>query len=223
MIYGSDIGRKFYEDGSVRRYPGNTVVADVTPDNPAYDVMMQLHNMIKENDCEKYVILLPSDSYHMTVISGLNDQVRDDAHWPPELPKDLHMTKVDDYIEAAVSKFEMPRNIRMKFYRIAFGKACMIARLTPADEEQNRILRDYRDAVAREIGFKLPNHDNYTFHISLGYTHVVPEGEESERVKAVIEKMNALMAEQPEFVIPGPYMAFYNDMHYFSPTRLPRD
>ena len=45
-MYGRDIGRKFYEDGSVRRYPGNTVVADVVPGMVAYDVMLHLKQMV---------------------------------------------------------------------------------------------------------------------------------------------------------------------------------
>ena len=48
MTYGSTIGEKFYEDGSVRRYPGNTIVADILPGCGAYDVMTHLRDMIAE-------------------------------------------------------------------------------------------------------------------------------------------------------------------------------
>jgi hypothetical protein len=220
MAYGLDIGRKFYEDGTVRRYPGNTVVADVTPGCTGYDVMNKLRDMIIENGFEKTVILLPSDSYHMTVISGVNDQVRDAEHWPPNMPLDTPMAEMDDYISEAVAKVPMPKNIRVKFNRVIFGSHCMIIAVDPVNEAE---LREFRDAVAKEIGFKLPRHDNYTFHISLGYTWVMPEGEELERFNALKQKMNEFLAKQPEFGINPPYMAFYNDMYAFSPERLPRD
>lgn len=223
MKYGSTIGTKFYEDGSVRKYPGNTVVADVTPESSAYEVMTHLRNMVKESKFSNHLILLPCDSYHMTIISGVNDQVRLDTHWPPHLPKDLPMNEVDDYIESAIRKVEMPGRIRMKFDKVSWGTGCMIVKLLPADEEQSRILWDFRDSAAEEIGFRLPKHEKYRFHISLAYTRIVPEGEDVKPANELIEMMDKYISEQPIFEIDPPYMAFYNDMYYFSPVRLPRD
>ena len=223
MKYGNSIGRKFYEDGSVRRYPGNTVVADVTKECPAYEVMTRLYNTVIKNGFDSHIILLPHDSYHMTVIRGVNDQVRKDTHWPAALPKDTPMEQVDDYIEAAIGRAEMPGRLRMKFDRVEFGNNCMIILLNPADEEQARILKEFRDSAANEIGLHLPGHDEYRFHISLGYTRIVPEGEDEIRIKKMIAEMDEYIADQPPFEITPPYMAFYDDMYEFSPDRVPRD
>ena len=223
MKYGNSVGKKFYEDGSVRRYPGNTVVADVTPECPAYEIMTKLYNMVKEKGFESHVILLPCDSYHMTVIRGVNDQVRKDTHWPAALPKDTPMTEVDDYMAAAIGRAEMPGKLRMKFDRVKFNNNCMIVLLLPADEEQARILKEFRDKAADEIGFRLPGHDEYRFHISLGYTLIVPEGDDAVRMDEMIAEMDRYIADQPAFEITPPYMAFYDDMHRFSPVRIPRD
>ena len=38
MRYGLQIGLKFDQGGKPLYYPGNTVIADVEKDNPAYDV-----------------------------------------------------------------------------------------------------------------------------------------------------------------------------------------
>lgn len=223
MTYGKTIGKKFYEDGRVRRYPGNTVVAAVPPESPAYSVMTELHQMILDEGFESHLIPLPHDSYHMTVIRGLNDQVRTDDYWPEALPKDVAMTVVDDHVSAAVASVAMPKCARMKFDRIHFGGTAMIVRLCPADEEQDKMLRDYRDAVAKEIGLYLPKHAEYKFHISLAYTRIIPEGEDEARMQAMIERMDRHIANRPAFDITDPYMAYYDDMLYFSPTRIPRD
>ncbi len=223
MIYGSTIGRKFFEDGSVRRYPGNTVVADITPECPAYDVMLRLNRMVSEHGLSDHYIMLPADSYHMTVIRGLNDQVRTDDFWPASLPKDASMDEVDDYVSTAIAKAKIPGQVRMRFFEVKASKGCMIAFLVPADEEQNRLLRDFRDRAADALGLRLPKHDEYRFHISLGYTRVVPEGEDEERRAKMIEEMNALIANQPDFLVTAPYMAYYDDMYAFSPKRIPRD
>lgn len=221
-MYGSDIGRKFYEDGSVRRYPGNTVVADVVPGMSAYDVMLHLKQMVIDAGFDHEVILMPADSYHMTVFRGLNDQVRVDSNWPAALPKDTPMEQVDDYVSAAVAKAVIPEPTRMKFDEIRFGSSCMIARLLPADAEQEKILRDFRDRAADAVGVRFSGHETYHFHITLGYTRIVPEGDRLKDKEALLAKMNAYIANQPEFYTTKAYMAYFDDMLRFSPERLPR-
>jgi len=207
MTYGRDIGLKFYENGDVRTYPGNTVVADVTPDCPAYHVMCSLHQMVRDYRLDGHQILLPKDSYHMTVIRGVNDQVRKQTHWPKDLAVDAPMTEVDDYITAAVTRVPMPQKMRMKFDHVLLNEGDIKVLLLPADEEQNRILREYRDRVANAIGLFLPGHDNYRFHITLAYVRVVAEGEDTARMEAMLEKMNSLIENRPAFDITEPYMA----------------
>jgi len=220
MVYGTDIGRKFNEDGTVRRYPGNTVVADVTPGCTGYDAMNKLRDMIIENGFEKNIILLPSDSYHMTLINGIDDQVRDAEHWPSGMPLDASMSEMDDYVASAVAKVPMPKNIKVKFNRVAFSNCCMVVLVNPVNEAE---IRAFRDAVAKELGLRFPRHDTYNFHISLGYTWEMPEGAELDRIKALKLKMTEFLSEQPEFELAPPYMAFFDDMFAFSPERIPRD
>ena len=223
MTYGRDIGLKFYENGDVRTYPGNTVVADVTPDCPAYHVMCALHQMVLDYGFDSHQILLPKDSYHMTVIRGVNDQVRKDTHWPADLAKDAPMTEVDDYITRAVTSVKMPERMRMKFHEVVLNSGDIKVCLLPADEEQEKILREYRNAVANAIGLFLPGHDNYRFHITLSYTRVIAEGEDEVRMEKMLAEMNRLIQGQPDVEITAPYMAYYNDMMAFSPVRIPRN
>ena len=223
MTYGSTIGKKFYEDGEVRRYPGNTVVADILPGNPAYEVMCKLRRLVLDMGMDSHIILLPEDSYHMTVLQGVNDQVRKPTHWPADLPLDAPMTQADDFVSAAFLKAGLPGAVRMRFDTINISKTACIIRLYPADEEQAKRLWDFRNRASENLGLRLPNHDTYRFHISLGYVRVIPEGEAAEKLEQLKAAINACIAEQPEFWTAEPYMAYYRDMHAFSPTRIPRD
>lgn len=224
MTYGAAVGTKFYEDGRVRRYPGNTCVADITPACPAYEVMTKIRKLVIEAGMEEYFVLLPEDSYHMTLIRGLNHQVRKEGFWPPLLSKELPMTEVDDYIEAAMNRAVLPKTCHMKFRSVnQSSKSCIVIYLDPADEEENKKLRDFRDRAAEEIGFRLPKHEEYNFHISLAYTRVIPEGEAAEKMDALREKINELLANEPAFDTAEPYVAFYDDMYAFHPHRIPRD
>lgn len=222
MNYGKDIGKKFDKDGNVLHYPGNTVVADIVPGCSAYDVMSHLRQMVIDAGCADTLCLLPEDSYHMTVIRGLNDLIRVDTHWPAALPKDTPMEQVDDYISAAIARAGLPGPARMKFYKTLPQAGCVIIQVVPADEEQEKILRDFRDRAATEIGLFLPKHDTYKFHISLGYRRILPEGEDAERFEALVAEMDKYIADQPVFETQPPYMAYYSDMYEFSPVRLPR-
>lgn len=218
MTYGSSIGKKFYEDGQVRPFRGNTVVADITTRNPAYTVMLKLREMVKAYDLDEHYILLPPDSYHMTVIDGLVSEVRDEAHWPAALAQDASMETADAYISAAIARAALPGPVCMRFDAIHISKNCIIVHLFPNDETQEQILRTFRDRAAAQIGLKLPKHDTYRFHISLGYTRIVPEGDAAERLAQMVDAMNTFLAEQSAFMTGVPYMAYFEDMHKFTPA-----
>lgn len=221
-MYGKQIGKKFEADGSARRYPGNTVIADVRPGCPAYGVMTRLRRMLLEDGFADSMILLPEDGYHMTVIRGLNDQVRTAAFWPAALDRRAFMAEADDYVTAAVASVPMPGPIRMAYRGVQANDEDFRVLLAPADDAQLQRIRRFRDAAADAIGLRLPGHDAYTCHITLAYTRLVPEGEDAGRLEQLTQRMNAYLALQGEFETTPPYMAYYDNMLAFSASRIQR-
>lgn len=221
-VYGGQIGKKFHEDGTARRYPGNTVIADVVPGISAYDVMTHLRRMAIEAGFGGDMILLPEDSYHMTVLRGLNDLVRTDGFWPSALDRNAPMTAVDDYVSAAVAGAGLPGPISMRFDGVIVGNEDFRVRVVPANDEQERTLRAFRDRAADAIGLRLPGHDVYTYHITLAYMRFVPQGERAEALSALVGEMEAYLRAQPPFTMTAPYMAYYDDMLAFYSQRIAR-
>lgn len=221
-MYGKQIGKKFEANGSARRYPGNTVIADVRPGCPAYGVMTRLRRMLLEDGFADSMILLPEDSYHMTVIRGLNDQVRTAAFWPAALDRRAFMAEADDYVTAAVASVPMPGPIRMAYRGVQANDEDFRVLLAPADDAQLQRIRRFRDAAADAIGLRLPGHDAYTCHITLAYTRLVPEGEDAGRLEQLTQRMNAYLALQGEYETTPPYMAYYDNMLAFSASRIQR-
>ena len=221
--FGSQIGKKFNEDGSPRRYPGNTVIADVRSGCAAYDAMMSLKSIARAAGLENMMILMPEDSYHMTVIRGLNDLVRSNAYWPSKLPKDAPMTQVDDYVQHAFENAGLPENIHMRFCGVRVNEEDFRVLVEPSDEQQEQALRAFRDRAAAALGLFLPDHADYTYHITLAYTRIVPQGEHKISLERAVEQMKALLRMQKPFELTPPYVAFYNDMLTFSPVRIPCD
>ena len=132
------------------------------------------------------------------------------------------MEEADDYVSAAIARVGIPGPARMQFDNVGWGAGCCIIRLKPADENEHKRLFDFRDKAAETMGVHRPNHEKYRFHITLGYTRVIPEGEAEQRKQKLKEAMDALMAKQPEFMTTQAYMAYFDDMYAFSPTRIPR-
>ena len=223
MKYGSQIGNKFHEDGTAACYPGNTVIADVCPGNPAYEVMTACLGMLRESGLEELFISLPEDSYHMTVIRGVNDRVRSRAYWPDALPEDAPMQTVDAYMRAAVERVPNPGAIRMRFDCAVITAEDFRIRLKPTSEAQEKALIRYRDAVADSIGLRLPGHGDYRYHMTLAYTWRLPDEAQAKAMEELAARMNEMLSKQGEIVLDPPHFAWYRDMLSFSDKPIERD
>ena len=68
--------------------------------------------------------------------------------------------------------------------------------------------------------FNLIDELNVSDNVELPLLYMgVPKKERKQKVK---EAMETLMAKQPEFMTTQAYMAYFDDMYAFSPTRIPR-
>ena len=207
MPYGSQIGKKFHRDGTAAAYPGNTVVSDATPETRAYQVMSECLTMLESAGLSALFIPLPKDSYHMTVIRGVNDLVREAAYWPAALPVDVPMTTADDYMTSAIGSVPNPGRMRMRFGEAKINAEDFRISMLPADDDQEQVLRHYRDQVADAIGLRLPGHAGYTFHITLAYTWQLPDEKQQEVIQHLKARMDALLAAQPVVELHPPHIA----------------
>lgn len=222
LRYGLQIGFKFNEDGSPKKYPGNTVIADVSPGNPAYEVIKAMGRHLAEGELGENLIFLPEDSYHMTVIRGVNDYVRQPEYWPPEIPENLPMSQVDDFFEERVKAVPVPDCITMRFHEIRIDEYDVRLCLKPLDEQEETKLRTYRDQVAERLGFRLPGHDEYTYHVTLAYVLWIPEGVLQSEMEERVGKLNEELSAMSPFSLSAPRIAFYDDMMNFYSERIPR-
>ena len=167
--YGKQIGKKFNKDGSTGIFVGNTVVADIQKDTESMDILCEIGKAIKDHAPEDAYILLPSESYHMTLFRGINDQVREPGFWPPDLDISSAFVKADDYFQNRLEGVKLPSDIRMKFKDIVFDEEDVHVVLVPVDTAEEEKLKVYRDQAADSLGFRQPGHDKYTYHVTLAY------------------------------------------------------
>ena len=124
----------------------------------------------------------------MTVFEGVSDQQRSASHWTTFLPLDAPLGEVDELFEQLFRNSAPLGEVVMRFKELNLGSAIKIT-LESQDEQR---IRSYRNTLSSLFGLRFPDHDEYLFHISLGYALLPPA------------------------------LTFFEDMKYFSPLRLKR-
>ncbi len=58
--YTKAVGKKFYKDGSVRRFPGNTVISKILPSLPIYAGLVDAQKRLKAADSMGKYVFFPT-------------------------------------------------------------------------------------------------------------------------------------------------------------------
>ena len=218
--YTPSVGEKFNEDGSAKRFPGNTVVCMVPPDSDTYKALAVARDILRRGlgEAGRYA-WLPESSYHMTVFDCVCDQERRVEKWTSNLPLDAPLDKVDAVLKEKWGALAKPAPFRMKFERVAVGQF-ITARLAPETKDEEARLRSFRDRLSREFGIRHPTHERYFFHITFAYGIVELENEDGAAVaKAKADADAHLKASFGVFPAASPILAFFNDMLSFPTDR----
>ncbi|MDL2233185.1 DUF1868 domain-containing protein [Ruminococcaceae bacterium OttesenSCG-928-L11] len=218
----ANIGGKFNQDGTVRVFPGNTIISKIDDSMKIYQELCGLVDKLLHAVERTPFSWLPASSYHMTVIEGVCDQNRREGYWTSLLSLDTPLDDVDALFKREFAKVQQPTEIRMRWKRIQLGSALTV-RLEPATEESRAQLVAYRNDVSQRLGIRFPNHDDYGFHISLAYLTSTPTEEEANQIDRELDNVNQYIEQTPlTFSIRQPQLCFFKDMFDFSPTRLVR-
>jgi hypothetical protein len=217
--YTAEVGRKFNADGSLRHYPGLTVICPVLPGNPAYAGAVWVAEQLRAQSFAPHLFFLPPESYHMTLIALVNDQRRDAGWWPKALPLDAPLAQVDDYFIQAMSHLTPMTPPPMRATGMTGWLAAAIA-LETAEPEGRWALDGYRDAIAVNSQLRRPDHDGYQFHITVAYRIIEFD---SEMAKAEYEAFRLAIAPELQarigaFTPEPPELTFYDDMGRFVPA-----
>ena len=171
-----DVGRKFYPDGRVKAFLGNTIICHLDqqgPNSRLFDTLLDVYRDAPRHDFMRKVTLLPPSSYHMTIFGAANDQDRRAGLWPSDLPLDMPMQACSEALGERLrgETFGLDQPFRMKVDVADPGpnERPLTLRLLPYDDAEERRLRDLRNRFSELLKIRAPNHDSYRFHITLGY------------------------------------------------------
>ena len=100
----------------------------------------------------------------------------------------------------------------------------LVANLFPDDEQTEKSLSRYRKDIATVTGLRFPNHDAYTFHITLAYQlkDLIPD--ETQEQQQVLKKIdNRLKHNTDQHLLRPPEFVIFNDMYAFYKDLVKRD
>lgn len=222
LYFGKTVGAKFNADGSVRTFPGNTIISLLDPMTEVFARSRHAQESLNGIAIARCLTLLPDVSLHMTAIEGVCDQVRRPELWTSRLPLDAPLEAVDDLFEHEWKDIPPLGRVEMTFSHLRIGGGVGIG-LVPTGEDDNQRIRAWRDLVGQRLGLHFPNHGTYEFHISLAYGVFVPTQEEQDSLRAWKRAFDSTcMRQRFTFVVPEPSLTFFDSMFFFDTARIPR-
>lgn len=218
-----DVGSKFYGDGRVHSFPGNTVICHLPqqgPDAGCFDALMDVYRDAPRHRFVKKVALLPPSSYHMTVFGGANDHPRLPASWPSDLPLDAAMEACNRLVadRLRATRIECPLPVRMKVdpAQDPTNGRPLTMRLLPFDDAEHAKLRSVRQQISSATKIPLPATDLYRFHVSIGYSiGWLDANEEAEFVQVFSQWCRQVAARAPVIDLGAPEFCTFEDMYAF--------
>ncbi|WP_082662734.1 MULTISPECIES: DUF1868 domain-containing protein [unclassified Sphingopyxis] len=171
-----DATRKFFPDGRVHPFAGNTIICHLDQQGPRsspFDTMLDIYRELPGRNYARKLALLPPSSYHMTLFGGATDANRAPGQWPRDVPADASIAECNRIVgeRLRTGPVASPAEIRMKVDTSDSGYDGNTLRipLAPRDAAEAETLSALRDSWSDVVGVRSPRHDEYQFHITIGY------------------------------------------------------
>lgn len=223
-----DVGRKFNSDGSPMPFAGNTFLGHVNHQGADYETVDAWLDIVREmprHDFARKLTLVPTSSWHATLIGGINDVDRNTAAWPSDLPRDMPIAEVHRVL---LRRLEGRRAAPLAPCSFMVDLARPLPRrhegtlsvpLRPADAATARRLSDARDEIAGLIKLRRPDHDRYGFHVTIGYLHRFLDDRESAALQAASIDWRQRLAERGPITIGSFHFCVLRDMFAYREIR----
>lgn len=207
---------KFDPDGNVLHFPGNTIISHLPNSSELHISLLAFYDRLKEAPFSHLYTLLPPSSWHVTIFEGVTDKVRKPGYWPNDLPIDASVEECTTVYERRLSAFDLQTPLPYHFTIVDLKplKGSLSWHVEPQTTD-NTALRRLRDRLSDLLKIRAKNHDNYGFHISIGYMLRILTDEQNTEIRAFIEDL--LKNIPKEFELGAPEFCTFEDMFAFEP------
>ena len=219
----SDTQRKFFANGQVAPFHGNTIVChlDQQGQNTAlFDALLDIYRQLPALRFARKITALPPSSYHMTIFGGANHPERKPGLWPTSIPLDTPIEECTRILGERLEKAKLgpiaPIRMRVDLSNPVERENPFTIRLLPIDEAENQRLRALRNRLSEILEIRSPNHDLYRFHVTLAYLIRRLDASELREFRAEYKARHAEVAERcPIIELGQPEYCSLEDMFHF--------
>ncbi|MET3582495.1 hypothetical protein ABID19_005557 [Mesorhizobium robiniae] len=159
------LGTRYDTSGNFLIEPGNTVVCHLASGSASEAAVIEVRERMRAMPDADRLAFTPISSLHMTLFQGIIEYRRRLAYWPEDVPLD---TSIDDMTRLYLERLRAVED-HGAFKVRAVDIVPTGLTVAGASDEDERIMRAWRDALSVPFGYRHPDHDSYTFHITFAY------------------------------------------------------
>lgn len=211
-------GGKFCPNGTVQRFPGNTIISHLAHSSPLQYSLQELYAALAAHPTlSPLYTLLPQASWHMTIFGGADDKERKPGSWPTDsLPLDAPLANVTALYYSKLRQCDLldqgpPYRLRVVGFKPLRGGIGV--HVEPATEEENARLRRLRDRLADALEIKRSDHETFVFHISITYFIRWLDNEQKAELTKLLE--DSLTTMPRDFELGSPEFCTFEDMFLY--------
>jgi hypothetical protein len=227
-VIPKDTRLKFNPDGSRRRFAGNTVISHLPQQSQLRDAVTAVGDALRVGSFAHKLAILPSDSYHATILGGVNDLDRHQSEWPKDIPISASITECNRIVEQRFARFtiheELPIRFRLDKEKTIAPQLASGLQLAPADPAEKLKINRLRDRLADEVfQYRAKNHDSFRFHISLAYQMSSFTFHERQEYQSILDHcLPTIITAAPVIELGSPEFCTFEDMYRFEIRKLLR-
>jgi hypothetical protein len=206
------LGRRYDTAGNFLTEPGNTVVCHLVNGSPSEAVVVEVRERMRAMPDADRLAFTPVSSLHMTLFQGIIEHRRRLAYWPEDVPLDTSIDDMTRLCQERLDGFEGCGAFRIKVVDVIPTGLTVAG----ASDEDERILRAWRDALTVPFGYRHPDHDGYVFHITFAYQIRRLEDEKASEWQDLFDDCLSLFARHaPVIELRPPAFCGFRDMEHF--------
>ena len=206
------LGTRYDISGNFLVEPGNTVVSHLVKGSPSEAMVLAVRErMLAMPDADR-LAFTPVSSLHMTLFQGIIEYRRRLPYWPQDVPLDTGIDAMTRLYLDRLKGFEGLGPFNIKMVEIVPTGLTVAG----ATEDDVRIMRAWRDALAVPFGYRHPDHDTYVFHITFAYQIQRLADDRAVEWQALFDDCLSLFAsEAPVIELRAPALCGFKDMKHF--------
>jgi hypothetical protein len=206
------LGIRYDAAGNFLPEAGNTIVSHLLRRSPSEAAVLQVRERLMMLPGAECLAFTPAASLHMTLFQGVIDTRRKHPYWPADIPLHLDIDQMTRRMMTRLDGFDGCGPFSVKTTQVT-PTGLTVEGVTEADAQA---MQAWRDKLARTFGYRHPDHDTYSFHITFAYViRGIPDAAAAQWQQVLDESLALLQREAPVIALKEPAFCRFRDMKHF--------